>query len=139
MSKEYFSQLQSIIEKGIKNNPLPIKKGNSIRIGKTAIRASRCGYLVFDVEEKVQVEQLLSLRGALAYTRLYNKDKDIKHVKSLDKQYNKFYNDAQFYQKTVDTTKEISRKLVAETRLEIAYDDLQQITKSLERIIFDNK
>ena len=65
MSKAYFNQLQSIIENGIKNNPLPIKKGNSIRIGKIAIRQSRAGYLIFDVEDKMKIDQMLSLRGAI--------------------------------------------------------------------------
>ena len=139
MSKEYFSQLQNIIEKGIKNNPLPIKKGNSIRIGKIAIRQSRLGYLIFDVEYKRQIEVMESLRGAIAVSRLYMKNKDYSHVKNLDKQYNKHYMDSMFFRNTLDKTNDDFKKDITETRLEIAETAMYDVANTLERIIFDLK
>lgn len=139
MSKAYFNQLQSIIENGIKNNPLPIKKGNSIRIGKIEIRQSRAGYLIFDVEDKMKIDQMLSLRGAIAAGRLYMKNKDYSHVKHLDKQYNKHYMDTMFFKHTIKKSKDDFKKDIVETRLEIAEDAMYDVATNLERIIFDNK
>lgn len=139
MNKAYYSQLQSIIEKGIKDNPLPIKKGNSIRIGKMAIRHSRAGYLLFDVEQQVQVDKMLSLRGAIAATKLYMANKDYHNVKFLDKKYSKYYNDCMFYQETCDKTTDRFKKSTAEIRLEIAEQEMDEVARSLESIIFNNK
>ncbi len=139
MSKEYFKQLRTIIEKGIKDNPLPIKKGNSIRIGKVVIRQSRSGYLIFDVKDKTQIDMMESLRGAIAASKLYMVDKDYRHVKILDKQYNKHYMDTVFFKNTLKNTVDEQKKDITETRLEIAEIAAQDAASNLERIIFDLK
>lgn len=135
-----YNQLQSIIENGIKNNPLPYRKGNSIRIGKIAIRESEShGYIIFDCELQQKVDIVGSLRGAIAVSKQYMQKQDYNYVKFLDKKYLKFLNDSIFYRATLAKTKDPMRKNVARDRLDIAEDEMLAVAKSLEDIIFDNK
>lgn len=139
MNKVY-NQLETIIYNGIKKTPLPIKKGNSIRIGKIAIRESKTlGYILFDCEQHAQIDVADSLRGALAITKLYLKNKDFKEIKSLDRRYSKYYNDSIFYRASLKKTTSDSRKMLLENKLEIAEDTMYMLSRSLEDIIFDNK
>lgn len=135
-----YKQLETIITYGVKDNPLPYKKGNSIRIGKLVIRESKTqGYIIFDCENNKQVDVVSSLRGALAMSILYMKDRDYKTVKVLDQKYFKHYNDAVFYKETIKKTSSESRKMLLEDRLDIAQCTIDSVSKSLEDIIFDNK
>lgn len=135
-----YKQLESIIYNGIKKTPLPYKKGNSIRIGKVVIRESkRQGYILFDVDQGVQIDIADTLRGALAIAKLYLSNKDYKNIKYLDQKYSKHYNDSIFYKATLSKTDNQSRKIVIEDRLEIAEAAMDVASQSLEDIIFDNK
>jgi len=135
-----YKHLESIIYNGIKRNPLPIKRGNSIRIGKIIIRESNTkGYILFDSELNKQIDIAESLRGALAISKLYLNNKDYKSIKPLDMKYIKHYNDAIFYKSSIKNTTDEFRKNVIEQRLEIAEETMNVVSKSLEDIIFDNK
>lgn len=133
-------QLESIIEYGIRSNPLPYKTGNSIRIGKIAIRHSqKHGYMIYDCECNRSVEVVSSLRGALAIAKSCADPLTIKTIKYLDRKYSKHYNDSVFYRASLNNTTDIFRKSVIQDRLELAEDTMTSIAKSLEDIIFDNK
>ena len=50
-------ELEQLITDGLRRYPLPMIKGNSIRIGKVAIRFSKNkGYILFDCEEKTALQ-----------------------------------------------------------------------------------
>jgi len=66
-------------------------------------------------------------------------DKDYRHVKVLDKQYNKHYMDTVFFKNTLKNTVDEQKKDITETRLEIAEIAAQDAASNLERIIFDLK
>jgi hypothetical protein len=135
-----YKQLQSIIDNGIKNNPLPYRKGNSIRIGKIVIRESSTqGYIIFDSELSQKVAIAGSLRGAIAVAKKYMQNQDYQQAKFLDMRYVKYLNDSVFYKETVAKSKDPVRKFIAQDRLDIAEDEMLATSKSLEDIIFDNK
>lgn len=135
-----YKQLQSIIDNGIKNNPLPYRKGNSIRIGKIVIRESKAqGYIIFDSDLSEKIAIAGSLRGAIAVAKKYLQNQDYQHAQFLDMRYVKYLNDSVFYKETLSKSKDPVRKLVAQDRLDIAEDEILAISKSLEDIIFDNK
>jgi len=67
------------------------------------------------------------------------KNKDYRHVKNLDKQYNKHYMDSMFFRNTLDKTNDDFKKDITETRLEIAETAMYDVANTLERIIFDLK
>jgi hypothetical protein len=135
-----YKQLETIIEYGIRSNPLPYKNGNSIRIGKVVIRHSnKHGYIVYDCELNKPIETAHSLRGALAIAKLCDKQKNLSSIKTLDKKYSKYYNDSIFYRSSLKNANDDFRKNVIQDRLEIAEDQMMAVVKSLEDIIFDNK
>lgn len=135
-----YKQLETIIEHGIKNNPLPFKKGNSIRVGKIAVRQNRNNnYVVVDIENNKSVGTVLTLRGALALAKSYKKYNELAIIKTLDRKYFKNYNDCIFYKATLAITKDDFKKSIVKDRLEIAEDEMLAMAKSLEDIIFDNK
>jgi hypothetical protein len=135
-----YKQLETIIEHGIRSNPLPYKNGNSIRIGKLVVRYSnKHGYIVYDCELNKPIETAHSLRGALAIAKLCNKEKNLNSIKQLDKKYSKYYNDSIFYRASLKNTGDDFKKNVIQDRLEIAEDQMMAVAQSLEDIIFDNK
>lgn len=135
-----YKQLETIIEYGIRSNPLPYKTGNSIRIGKIAVRHSnRHGYMVYDCELNQPIEVAQSLRGALAIAKASGKPTIVKDIKQLDRKYSKHYNDSVFYRASLKNTTDDFRKSVMQDRLDLAEDTMTAVAKSLEDIIFDNK
>jgi hypothetical protein len=134
-----YKQLETIIEHGIRNNPLPFKKGNSIRVGKIVVRQNSNNYVVFDIENNKSIGTALTLRGALALAKSCKKYNELSMIKTLDRKYFKNYNDCIFYKSTLVNTKDSFKKSVVKDRLEIAQDEMLAMAKSLEDIIFDNK
>lgn len=135
-----YKQLENIIEYGIRSNPLPYKTGNSIRIGKIAVRhSSRHGYMVYDCELNRPIEVAQSLRGALAIAKTCDRPATLKDIKTLDRRYSKHYNDSVFYRSSLKNATDAFRKSVIQDRLDLAEDAMTAVAKSLEDIIFDNK
>lgn len=135
-----YKHLEDIIENGIRNTPLPFKKGNSIRIGNVVIRQNKNDdYVIVDVEQNKTVGTTLTLRGALALSKSYKKLRKITTIKTLDRKYFKNYNDCVFYKATIANTKDDFKKSIVKDRLEMAQDEMFATAKSLEDIIFDDK
>lgn len=138
MEKNFSKQLEHLINAGTKRNPLPIKQGNSIRVGKVIIRYSKNkGYILFDCESSSQIHLAESKPGALAIARLYNNGNDIVNAKMYDKDYAKHENDCVFYQHTIENTDDIFKKDLANVRLGVSIAYKQKAYKKLEAIIFD--
>ena len=135
--KQIADQLQDIIENGIRNNPMPYRKGNSIRIGAIVVRESKAhGYIIFDAEKNKQIATAYSLAASLAMAKLYMANKPIKNIQILDRKLTKHSNDCLFYKHILNTTSDQSRKNILYDRYYVAKDEIESAKHSLENIIF---
>jgi len=132
------NELKTLISHGVKQNPFPVKVGNSIRIGPVVIRQLKDkSFILFDSKEQIQIGSVYSKHSALALAKLYTEHKDIDFVISLDKKLQKHDLDARYYQHSMDKTEDITKKDILDTRLSVAHDELRIITNKLEQIIFN--
>ena len=131
-------ELKTLISHGVKQHPLPVKVGNSIRIGPVVIRQLKDkSFILFDSKQQYQIGSVYSKHSALALAKLYNEQKDIDFVLTLDKKLQKHDLDARYYQHSMDKTSDMSKKDILDVRLSIAHDELRIITSKLEQIIFN--
>ena len=130
-------KLANLIDKGTKRNPLPMRKGNSIRIGKVAIRYSpNKGYILFDCEDHKQFYIAGSKLGALAVAKEYSIGNDIISVKEKDKEYSKHDNDCVFYEYTMKNSNNSMKRDLAQVRFEVSKSHRDNAAQKLEAIIF---
>lgn len=131
-------KLANLIDSGTKRNPLPMVKGNSIRVGKVAVRYSKNkGYILFDCESSKQFYIAGSKIGALAVAKEYSIDKDITTVMEYDKEYSKHDNDCVFYEYTMDTSANQMKRDLAQVRYEVSRAHRDRASQKLEAIIFN--
>ena len=103
------NELKTLISHGVKQHPLPVKVGNSIRIGPVVIRQLKDkSFILFDSKEQIQIGSVYSKHSALALAKLYTEHKDIDFVISLDKKLQKHDLDARYYQHSMDKTEDIT-------------------------------
>jgi len=136
---EIIKELNAIMEKGLQEVHLPYAKGKSIRIRNTVIRKSRDGFLVFDVKTHQRVAETFSKRGAIAYAkaREKNRDHDCDHILSLDNLLCKHYMDSLFHKNVIEKTEDEWRKEAIITRFEIAKDKTFDTMDQIDHYIFD--
>jgi len=131
-------QLSYIIDVGTRKNPLPMRKGNSIRIGIVAIRYStNKGYLLFDCEQVKQVHLASSKPGALAIAKLYNAKQNYKDAIIHDRKYDKHDTDCMFYEHLIDSTSDNFKLDLAQIRLSVSESRRDKSYNILEGIIFE--
>jgi hypothetical protein len=131
------NELKTLISCGVKKHPLPVKVGNSIRIGPVVIRQLKDkSFILFDSKKQEQIGSVYSKHSALAIAKLYNENEKINYILVLDQKIQKHELDARFYQHTIDKTKDDHKKDVLDIRLSVAYDELRAINNKLEQIIF---
>ena len=131
-------KLAHLIDSGTKRNPLPMVKGNSIRIGKVAVRYSKNkGYILFDCESSKQFYVAGSKIGALAIAKEYSIDKDITLVMEYDKEYSKHENDCLFYEYTMENSTNQMKQDLALVRYEVSKAHKERASQKLEAIIFN--
>lgn len=132
------NKLSKLIDNGTKRNPLPMVRGNSIRIGKVAVRYSKNkGYILFDCESSKQFYVAGSKIGALAVAKVYSVDNDITVVKDYDKEYSKHDNDCVFYEYTMKNSNNSMKRDLAQVRYEVSKSRRDIASQKLEAIIFD--
>lgn len=137
MEKSLSKKLAQLIDAGTKRNPLPMVKGNSIRIGKVVIRYSRNkGYILFDCEDSKQICIAASKPGALAIAKNHNAQLCITSAILYDKEYSKHDNDCLFYEHTICNTDNVFKQDLAQVRLEISRAHRDNAYRKLEAIIF---
>lgn len=131
-------QLSHIIDVGTRKNPLPMRKGNSIRIGIVAIRYStNKGYFLFDCEQSKQVHLASSKPGALAIAKLYNAKQNYKDAIIHDRKYDKHDTDCMFYEHLIDNTSDNFKLDLAQIRLSVSESRRDKSYNILEGIIFE--
>lgn len=132
-----YDTLNKIVEQGLKEHPLPIKKGKTVFLGNLIVRSNRSGHTVVDKEANKTVAKTFSLRAALAVAKNYVQNKSIDLPIDIDKKYEKHYNDCVFYSHGIETTKSEYKKEVLECRLYTSHDEMQHLKTVLDRIILD--
>lgn len=135
--KNIVNELEEIIETGLEILPLPVVKGNSIRIKHMIIRSSKQGYLIYDSKENVQIAKTFSKAGAIAIARHYPTNKNfLITALEIDTTIQKYYNDAVFYKHTIRKTKNESTKEIRRVRLQDAIAKTQAAKHKLDRYIY---
>jgi hypothetical protein len=132
------SELNRIIEQGLENTPLPYKKGNSIRIGKYAVRKNNKGiFLVYDCSTNLQVAKTYFKITAIAIAKNLAANKNITNrALQLDFDLLKHFNDALFFKNIIRTSKDPEIVSIRRIRLDIALTKTQQLKKDLDRFVF---
>jgi len=140
MTSELAKRLEHLINSKIKEYPLPVVKGNSIRIKNYVVRFSKkAGWLVYDCENSVQVGRFFAKSAALAYAKVLsssdNNNWSLQNIKKLDDQLSKHYQDCVFYNHSMKNTKDMTRYDVLATRFDISYDIAYDVKSQLDDII----
>tara|TARA_B110000240_G_scaffold192176_1_gene235920 strand:- start:467 stop:886 length:420 start_codon:yes stop_codon:yes gene_type:complete len=135
--KLLIDELEAIINNGFDGIHFPYVKGNSVRIGKMIIRKSRHGYLVYDTEKNKQIDQTFSKASAIALAKslAHNKDHSIR-IMDIDKVIEKNYMDSVYFKNSYNKTKDIFKKDVLETRLDIAQANTEHARALLDNYIY---
>jgi hypothetical protein len=136
---DIIKSLNEIIEEGVTRYPVPVQKGNSIRIKNAIVRKNKHGYHIFDLTDKEFHEYSHSLATALAlsHSLAMNKYDNIQKIKYLDNKLSKYYNDAIFHKYTFEHSKDEVRKDAAEMRYEIAIEECYRVKEQIENYLFD--
>lgn len=138
--KNIVRELDEIITIGLFRTPLPVVKGNSVRIGSIVIRKSKThGYIVLDCLENKQLCHTYSKKSAIAVAQRALKRESFHDILSLDKIYEKHHIDSIFYNYTIEKTDSDARKYANLARLEVSLSELNAIERRLENIIFNQK
>jgi hypothetical protein len=116
---EAVKDLEEIVSKNVDKYKFPEIKRNSIRIGRTLIRAKKDhGYVIVDIEKNKTIEVTYSKSGAIAFALAYQKKKNIKHILYYDSVIEKNANDSQFYSYIIQNSKDETKVESTLTRFE---------------------
>ena len=133
------SELEAIVNKGFEDFPFPYVKGNSIRIGKVVIRKSKHGYLVYNTEINKQTAHTFSKASAIAMANCIAKGRDSQittTIMDIDKTIEKHYMDSLYFKNNYERTKDMFRKEVLSTRLDLAVSNTEQARALLDDYIY---
>lgn len=135
-SQKLVKDLQALIERGLEHYPVPLVKGNSIRIGKMVIRTSKHGNLVYDTTENKKVAHCFTKSAAIAIARTYKKDPALlKNILRIDDSISKHINDAMFFKHGMKNADDM-RYEVLETRLDISLTRARNERSQLDKYIY---
>jgi len=131
--------LEEILDAELGQNPIPVVKGNSIRIKNTVVRKNKHGYHVFDLTDKSHIGYTHSKATALAiaHCTARNQHHAINNIRYLDNKLSKYYNDAIFHKHTVENSDDRMRREMARMRFDIAMDECWRIKAEIEDYLFD--
>lgn len=135
--KNIVKELEEIIEIGLESLPLPIVKGNSIRIKHMVVRKSKSGYLVYDTKTNTQVARTFSKASAIVIAKCYPQGNSIvRTAMDLDQVIQKYYNDAIFYKHTIKKTSDEFTKETRRIRLQDAIAKTEIAKRKLDKYIY---
>lgn len=136
---ELIKTLEELMDAQLEQTPVPVVKGNSIRIKNAIVRKNKYGYHVFDLVDKSHIGYTHSKTSALAMARCVaiKQTDSLNNIKYLDNKLSKYYMDAVFYKHTVENTKDDIKKEAALMRFDIAIDECWAIREQIENYIFD--
>lgn len=136
---ELIKTLEELMDAELEHTPVPVVKGNSIRIKNAIVRKNKHGYHVFDLADKSHIGYTHSKATALAMAHCVaiKQTDSLNNIKYLDNKLSKHYMDAIFYKHTVENTKDAIKKEAALMRFDIAIDECWSIREQIENYIFD--
>lgn len=131
-------ELERLLNDNIEKLLIPHVRGNSIRIKDHIIRRSRAGWLVYNINDDCQVGRLFSKTAAVALAKTLAQGKDYRQqIEKLDGNIQKNYNDAVFAKYSLIKSKDEMRRLVSQTKYEIAKEKTQAAKEELDGYIFN--
>ena len=135
---QIIQELSDLINRSIDIADFPYKKGNSIRIGRDAIRKKKSAYIIIDCSTNKIIEQMFSQTAAVALAKRLAKDDMHSQIEimRLDQQLQKNYIDCIFYSHTIKNTKDELKKSATLDRYDVAKYRVEDATAALECHIF---
>ena len=116
---------------------LPYVKGNSILIGKYAIRKRKSGYIVIDCKENNVITETWSQIAALAIAKNLKEGRGrSKDILELDFDLQKHEVDCMFYEHSMSKAKDEIKRFVVLTRYECSKVNVKDLRDRLARYIF---
>ena len=127
-----------INEASLDETLFPIQRGNNIQIKNYRIYTFKNKYVIKTIDTKERVAETFCKASALAIAKnlARNKHFNINQIKYLDKKIEKHFFDSLFYRNSIKNTKDIFKKNIIETRLDIAIQETAQAKNNLDRFIF---
>ena len=133
MKSKLLKDLKDIVDKGLSQNPLPIIKGNSIRIKQKIVRKRKDGFIVYDIAKNQVIAKTNYMSSALALA----KGSNVAHeILELDNKLLKHTNDANFFAHTIKTTKDEGVRESRLIRYEIACEDAYRVQQKIHEYIW---
>jgi hypothetical protein len=137
ISDTLLKNLEEIVDSVLLENPLPYKKGNSVRIKNVVIRKNTHGFLIYDTVTNKQIAKTFFKSSALAIAKNLVEGNDVcREVIDLDKDLLKHYNDSVFYIRTIKSSKEFMVQEIRRARLDVSLDKTKHIRQQIDDFIF---
>jgi len=136
-AQQLIQDLEAMVENLV---PLPIVKGNSIRIKHMIVRKTRYGYSVFDCKKSEKIADTTFKKSAIAIAKTLSSGSDyVDKILKLDRQALKHYNDIKVYQHTVKNSKTETMKESRQARLTDSISAKNLVVNQLENFIYNDK
>ena len=118
---------------------VPIQQGNSVTIKHMVVRENAQGFLVINILTHEQVACTFSKTAAMAIAKSHARGTvgHTAHILKIDAQIQQKYNDCVHFKHTMYHTVDEDRKLSAEIRYDVAWDDVLTLRSELDHYIFD--
>jgi hypothetical protein len=132
------AELEELINRALDMSLFPYVKGKSIRIKHIVVREAKFGFLVFDTKANKEICKTFCKTSAVAVAKSIASGRGVsmERIRSLDDTIKKNYNDALFYKHTLESSKDSTRRFVAETRYDLAALKTRDAKEQLDRIIY---
>jgi len=116
---------------------LPYQKGNSIRIGKYAIRKNARGYQIYDCANNARIAVTNFKISAVAIAKSLLEGKNsTQYIIDIDKNLLKHYNDAVYYRKRMKSSDDFTVIESRQHRLDLTIARSRVLKRDLDRFIF---
>ncbi len=134
--EQALDDLKDIIETKIQDYNIPEQRGNIIRVSSMLIRSSKLyGYVVLDTNTNKTAAVTFSKVAAIAIAKRILKKQQYHDILTFDRIIEKNYNDSKFYCHNISTTNDDSKRIALESRLQIAYEKIDNAKQRLDDII----
>lgn len=132
--------LEELLESEMLTNPLPVIKGNSIRIKNYIIRKTKIGYAIYDCNLKQQITSTSFKKSAIAIAKTLSEGANcVDKIAALDREALKHYNDILVYRNTIENCDRVEMKESRIARLSFSIDNSYSVAEQIENFIYNDK
>lgn len=136
-TQQLINDLEAMVDNIV---PLPIVKGNSIRIKHIIVRKTKRGYSVFNCKTKQHIADTVFKKSAIAIAKTASAGENyVDKIVNLDIKALKHYNDITVYQHTLKNNKQESMKMSRQARLSDSIVANNIVAQELENFIYNDK